>query len=500
MSKLVKMWAEICKPDNEYSMLSYFIISKESGYEDIKEQIVNYSEKGIHRVILQSDNTKLSCKEELTEVYFDKVRQFLTCAQEVNTKVYLQHIIMDDEKKNMLKGAYSIEKLREIYEKYYMEVKEYFGNTIIGIIVPDNVNDAEPDVTNEIINWCDKHYIELVGTEQGNINIEQSMKYHLPGYKLSVSAKKDISGSQNNILDIEYRKNQTGIKLISDISRYFKKRRNCNQLYGVVDKMDVNLEVVKSYIDALVIQNVNMFSPNIFYKKDTEMGDKLSYIWNDTTISKSDIIRFTMYASRWSYIMTDSVNNATIAVLCNNAVIPDKEIQCLYDNQIEFNYLPIELLPRSIVNGRKKLQIGDYEYDAVIDYTDCNSRYLTNCKVIKDNNELSEYIKKAKTGLKTPVKNIKYTGIVKNGRKMHIIVNESNKDEKVQLNIENSMAGIVLDLWNETAQATILDEGITVRPSSCIVVIEFIANDKEKINLAIKEMNKKSQSITINEL
>lgn len=51
--------------------------------------------------------------------------------------------------------------------------------------------------------------------------------------------------------------------------------------------------------------------------------------------------------------MTGSVNHAKVAVLCDNNQVQYKEIACIYEHQVEFNYLPIALLSECDVNQGK---------------------------------------------------------------------------------------------------------------------------------------------------
>src|SRR5699024_3894583 len=76
--------------------------------------------------------------------------------------------------------------------------------------------------------------------------------------------------------------------------------------------------------------------------------------------------RISDYIKRLSFLMTDSVNGARVAVLVDNNRVPYWEIARLYENQIEFNYLPVALLPEcKVKEGR--LCIREYAYDIVLD-------------------------------------------------------------------------------------------------------------------------------------
>src|SRR5699024_11990400 len=52
-----------------------------------------------------------------------------------------------------------------------------------------------------------------------------------------------------------------------------------------------------------------------------------------------------------SDLMTDSVNQAQIAVLCEEDSLPWKIVKPLYEQQIEFNYLEEELLNQCVIKN-----------------------------------------------------------------------------------------------------------------------------------------------------
>lgn len=509
MSKLVKMWTEFNMPDNEYSVVGHFIFDITSSIEDIKNNMSSYSESGIHRIILWSDKTNVEEACELTEEYFVKVRGVLKYAHELKMKVYIHHNI-----EKTIEESYKSEQrqakiqLREICDLYYSNVGEYFGNTIIGIIAPDiKSNQNDKDIM-DIIAWCDSHYIEFIGNEQSDTdsNISNYMRCHIPGQKVELHNDAELVENvhsarmqASNVMNVHNTRIKANVKLAPDVAKYLKKRRNFVQIYKRDNSNNIiKSEDIKACINYLISRGTNMFSLDVLCKEDIIKDDERYNVCD--SLSESEITRITTYISRMSYLMTDSVNSAKVAVLCSDDKIPDDEIKCLSENQIEYNYLPVQLLQKCILGDNKRVNIGDYEYDTIVNLIGYDEKCLTGCYMIKSNEELQEYVETVYRPLITSSKHIRYTSIIKNGRKLHIIVNEGTKDEKVMLNIADNAAGIILEPWEEKATAQVLDEMITVKAMQCLVIIEFIANDREKINIAINEMNRKSKSIKIDEL
>jgi len=124
---------------------------------------------------------------------------------------------------------------------------------------------------------------------------------------------------------------------------------------------------MKWYIDWLGIRGVNFYIPHAFYYSVEGMrsGERPPDVGPNNIWWKHYRL-FSDYMKRLSFLMTDSRNGAKVAVLCDNNRVPYLEVAAFYEKQVEFNYLPIDLLREcSVENGR--LCIREYCYEAIVD-------------------------------------------------------------------------------------------------------------------------------------
>src|SRR5690606_25866479 len=75
--------------------------------------------------------------------------------------------------------------------------------------------------------------------------------------------------------------------------------------------------------------------------------------------------QFSTYIKRLSWLMTDSVNQAQVAVLCEESFLPWKITKPLYEHQIEFNYLEESLLQKCQVR-QYKIHIEQQQYQVLL--------------------------------------------------------------------------------------------------------------------------------------
>jgi len=72
------------------------------------------------------------------------------------------------------------------------------------------------------------------------------------------------------------------------------------------------------------------------------------------------------YGKRMSWLMTDSVNVTSIAILCEEDHLPWKIAKPLYQNQIEFNYLEDNIVINEAVVSQSLIKIKKQQYDTLI--------------------------------------------------------------------------------------------------------------------------------------
>lgn len=211
--------------------------------------------------------------------------------------------------------------------------------------------------------WCIGHGIGLMGHPAESDDIEEELYFQIPGQDLIMRRVAPETGGLREFDSVQ-------AKLSADIARHLGRRRNANECFGVCVRNRIPWYMtagdMKWYIDWLGMRGVNLYVPHAFYysvagkRKDERPPDV-----GPNNIWWRHYKRFSDYMKRFSFLMTDSVNGAEIAVLCDNNHVPYEEIACLYENQREFNYLPAALLEQAQVQ-EGRVCIGGYAYRGVL--------------------------------------------------------------------------------------------------------------------------------------
>ncbi len=211
--------------------------------------------------------------------------------------------------------------------------------------------------------WCEKHGIALMGHPAESNDIEEELYFHIPGQDLIMRRVAPETGGLREFDSVQ-------AKLSADIARHLGRRRNANECFGVCYRNRIPWYMtagdMKWYIDWLGLRGVNLYVPHAFYYSvaGERKGERPPDV-GPNNIWWKHYRRFSDYMKRLSYLMTDSVNGAAFAVLCDNNRAPYEEIACLYENQVEFNYLPAALLDEAVVqDGRVCVQ--GYAYKGVL--------------------------------------------------------------------------------------------------------------------------------------
>lgn len=299
--------------------------------------------------------------------------------------------------------------------------------------------------------WCESHSIALMGHPAASDDIEEELYFHIPGQDLIMRRVSPETGGISEFDSVQ-------AKLSADIARHLGRRRNANECFGVCNRNKIpwyfTASDMKWYLDWLGIRGVNLYVPHAFYysvagkRKDERPPDVGS-----NNIWWSHYRKFSDYIKRLSYLMTDSVNDAKVAVLCDNNQVPYKELSVLFENQVAFHYLPVALLKNSRVqNG--KLCIGAYQYEAVLNVFNSSWNEFVpkgvDDSIVPIMTQAADLVKQEKwhtVMLVPPCKGIRVAKLNKLGTTMYLFSNES--EEAVQTTVQVSEKGtpILADLW-----------------------------------------------------
>lgn len=399
--------------------------------------------------------------------------------------------------------------IRLTHDRYYEELKEYFGSTVIAFFtdepcalgrnaagfkewVPDmeheitaaggsleelkglfeGARNATTEIYHKLIkkhlreifyarlsHWCDSHGIALMGHPEVSDDVEEELYFHIPGQDLIM---RRVSPETGGITEFD----SVQAKLSADIARHLGRRRNANECFGVCFRNNIPWYFtgadMKWYIDWLGIRGVNLFIPHAFYysvagKRKEERPPDVG----PNNIWWKHYRRFSDYIKRLSYLMTDSVNGAKVAVLCDNNRVPYKELAPLFENQIEFNYLPIALLPECHME-KGELCIREYAYDAVLNVTDeAWNQLLPECEVggmpllASVSEQLVNSFKSNKQGiveLRTvhtdkPCPSLRVSKLQKHDNMMYLFSNEGETALSTNVTVPEKGIPIFVDLW-----------------------------------------------------
>lgn len=213
--------------------------------------------------------------------------------------------------------------------------------------------------------WCAEHGIQLTGHPGHSDEIGLLEYFQLPGQDIvwrvvEPGVGKGLQGADSTLG-----------KCSSDAARHRGRRRNLNECFGACFKDGLGwyftADEMKWYMDWLFVRGVNMLVPHAFYysiegkRRDERPPDVgPNSIWWPHYRTISD------YMKRMSWLMTDSVNAALVAILCEEDRMPWEIAAPLYEHQIEFNYLEERLFTEQCELRYGAAHIGEYGYPVIV--------------------------------------------------------------------------------------------------------------------------------------
>lgn len=216
----------------------------------------------------------------------------------------------------------------------------------------------------QIATWCKNHNIMLTGHPENSDDIGFLKHFDIPSQDIvwrfvSPEDKKGITGVHS-----------TMGKCSSDSARHHAKERNGNECFGCCGAVDdpflFTREDMKWYLDWLFVRGVNMIFPHAFFysmrddrknERPPDVGMNSSF-WNEYK-------EISDYIKRMSGLLTGSVNQTEIAVLCTEDNLSWEIAKPLFENQIEFNYLEEDLLPDCIIDNGT-ISIAKQSYKVIL--------------------------------------------------------------------------------------------------------------------------------------
>ena len=447
------------------------------------------------------------------------------------------------------------------HEVYYKALSKYFGNTIIGIFTDepsvlgrgedkrmkawtvDFLSDLEKtgitpcdivamwyDIGNrteeirkkykmavdkrlencfykQLFDWCETHGIALVGHPGKSMDIGLLKYFHIPGQDLVF---RRVAPEDDKAL---LGQDSTQAKCSSDSARHRGKRRNLNECFACGGKNSLewafNADDMKWTMDWLFIRGVNMLVPHaFFYSLDGErrFGERPPDVgFNNIWWKHYDA--FSDYMKRMCYMLTDSVNQTAVAVLCKSDYLPSDIVKPLYENQIEFNYLEDELIKDgscNICDG--KIRIASQCYgtlliedisligDEIERFAECGGKVLAynpagaklSKNIISVSSQEEILANLERDIIITPsCKDLRVSHIVKDGEHFYILVNEGEESITGDLSFYADGEITVFDAWSGKTVST-RDNAVSLERRKSLIICAG-ENPSKKAVLHLKE-------------
>ena len=345
--------------------------------------------------------------------------------------------------------------------------------------------------------WCEEHNIALTGHPHSSQDIGHLAYFQLPFQDM---VWRFVDPLKENGLEGVH---STMGKCSADSAKHRGRRRNGNEVFGACGRSDdpwnLPSEDVKWYLDWLFVRGVNMIVPHaFFFSLRGDRGDERppdvgmnSIWWNDYHIMCN-------YIKRLCYLNTDSNNLTDVAVLATSAMLPWQPVQQLFRNQIEFNYLEVDLLKEStIADGAVKLRDQSYRIllvDENLPLTAEHLALLETCKkagvAIRSFQDIT--VAELKDGydpygIRTnfPVEGLRVTHVEKDGVLCYLLVNEGNTD--LHFHAQLPVTG-KLELWDPWRG--------TIQSAGAGKLLPISLGFRECIVLAVEKAEEKTVSLT----
>ncbi len=304
--------------------------------------------------------------------------------------------------------------IRLVYQRYYDEFQDYFGNVIqaiftdephlLGRLQEDNIipgtvdsladvneflgydftpylpqlwdddapawiqydyeraleNRLEKTYYAQLYQWCDERNISLTGHPAEPDATRHLRYFHFPGQDI---VWRFIEPDKPSALE---GRQSTQAKAASSMMLHTNRRRNANEFCGAYGQ-DFTFEEMKWLANWLLIRGCNLLIPHAFYysirgprfhERPPDVGLNSSW-WDE---------RFTAFARasrRLSWLNTDSQLICHVAILGEHHHLPWRAAKDCFQHQIDFNYLDIDDLEHSRFEDNK-LHIGDGQYHMLI--------------------------------------------------------------------------------------------------------------------------------------
>ncbi len=403
--------------------------------------------------------------------------------------------------------------IRITHDRYYEVLGDYFGNTVIAMFTDEpsimgregdarmqpwtngflayylekggkvedlphfwlDIDETTPEIRNRyrrayttllgevyfktISEWCSAHGIALAGHPGSSDEITLLQYFHIPGQDLIFRRVAPENGSA--IEGIE----SVQAKCSADAARHSGRRRNMNECFacsGKYGEWSFDTDDMKWMMDWLFVRGVNMLVPHAFYYslRDARKEERPPDV-GPNNLWWPYYNAFAMYAKRMSYMLTDAVNQAQVAVLCGAWELPHKSVKALYQSQIEFNYLDDENFMRATIEkGTLRIEKQVYTHIFIEDTSFITPQVEEKLAAFCESGGKVSYgtcDAKPQAFLTPHADALRVTHFVKDGLDFYLLVNEGDAPICGKLALEGVWRAEGWDAWTGEIKEVNLD-------------------------------------------
>ncbi len=211
----------------------------------------------------------------------------------------------------------------------------------------------------QISDWCAEHNIALTGHPAESDDIGLLKYFHIPGQDL---VWRYVEPEKPSALE---GKHSTVGKCSSSAGKHQKARRNGNEVFGAYG-WKLTLDEMKWLADWLMVRGTNLLWPHAFYYsvRDFRVHERPPDLGLHNLWWKHYHI-FANYTKRICYLLTDSDFITDIAILGRHNYLPWEPAKILFQNQYDFDYITDDDLKSSVIQD-SKITLGNSSYKVLI--------------------------------------------------------------------------------------------------------------------------------------
>ncbi|MCR5717107.1 MAG: hypothetical protein K6G23_09705 [Lachnospiraceae bacterium] len=212
--------------------------------------------------------------------------------------------------------------------------------------------------------WCLAHHIALTGHPEKSTDIGYLQYFQIPCQDI---VWRFVEPEDGHAICGEH---STMGKCSSDSARHRGRRRNGNECFGCCgerqDPKKFTSDDMRWYLNWLFVRGVNLVYPHAFYYSVREdRGDERPPEVGMHNPFWPQYRKLSTFIKRMCYLNTDAVNQAQVAILCGEEDLSWELAKPLFTHQIEFNYLERALLQACRI-GDRELQIAQQGYRVIV--------------------------------------------------------------------------------------------------------------------------------------